>query len=154
LEGAVCPQNPINKIEALERLIIKGLFMKNGKRLFAFCLICLSVVFQSRCASKGQSIISETDVILADQGANLWRGFESVGGRITVTNEFIKFIPHAFNSQTYPLEIALNTVSRVEKSNSYVIIPNQMVIILESGVEYRFVLNRRNRLVNLIKGLL
>jgi hypothetical protein len=113
--------------------------MKNGKTLFTFYLICLSVVFQSGCASNGQNVTSETEEILADQAANLWRGFEAAGGRVIVTNEFIRFIPHAVNFKTYPVEIALNTIASVEKGNSYLIIPNQMVVILKSSDEYRFV---------------
>jgi hypothetical protein len=40
---------------------------------------------------------SPVEEILADVGANLFRGIEAVGGRLEITNRRILFEPHFFN---------------------------------------------------------
>jgi hypothetical protein len=95
-----------------------------------------------------------TEEILADQAANLFRGIESVGGRIVVTNKYIKFNAHLKNLQFMPAEIPVNNILKIERRKSLGLIPNQMVLILKSGVEYKFVVNNRERLIEIIENLI
>jgi hypothetical protein len=71
---------------AVSLLTFAFLIMKNRKRLFVLGIGCLSVILQSGYASNSFTVASGNEVILAEQTANLWRGFEAVGGGITVMN--------------------------------------------------------------------
>ena len=92
--------------------------------------------------------------VLAEKAANLFRGIEAVGGRMTVTNQRIFFEPHMLNIQTIPAEIPLAHVAEVGKRNTLGIIPNGLSIITKGGEEYRFVVWGRERLIDLIQSQL
>jgi transcriptional regulator with XRE-family HTH domain len=94
----------------------------------------------------------ENEMILADKVANLFRGIESVGGRIKLTTKKLVFKAHAINIQKQEVEIPINNIERIEKKNSLFIIPNILVVILKSGVEYKFVVFGRNKLISLIEA--
>jgi hypothetical protein len=89
--------------------------------------------------------------ILADKPANLFRGLEGVGGRLKITSQRLIFIPHAFNIQTQPEEIFIWEIQRIDRKKSLFFIPNQMVVVMKSGAEFRFVVNGREELIALIE---
>jgi hypothetical protein len=95
--------------------------------------------------------LREGEQILADVGANLFRGIEGVGGRLLVTNRRLLFRAHAINLQTMPAEIPIDQIAEVSPQNSLGIIPNGMVVTLDSGVQYKFVVWGRDRLMQLIR---
>lgn len=95
---------------------------------------------------------NENEMILADKVANLFRGIESVGGRIKLTTKKLVFKAHAINIQKQEVEIPINNIERIEKKNSLFIIPNILAVILKSGVEYKFVVFGRNNLISLIEA--
>ena len=94
----------------------------------------------------------ESEVLLADVAANLFRGMEAVGGCITITSHRILFEAHAFNIQREPLEISLDNISEVRKINTLGIIPNGLLIRAKTGINYRFVVWKRKRLIPLIRS--
>src|SRR5690606_2914697 len=110
-----------------------------GETIFAIavkCKFCHSML-------DGSEKNSITEEILADKPANLFRGIEGVGGRLKITSNKLIFKSHAINIQTGITEIPINNIDRIERKNSLFIIPNQMKIILNSGVKYKFVVNGR-----------
>ena len=112
------------------------------------CKFCQSMLDEQ---SPKQNVPEE---MLAEQGANLFRGIEAVGGRIFVTNKMIKFKAHLINLQSMPTEFSIDNIERIERKKSLGIIPNQMVIILKSGLEYKFVVNNRDKLINIIENVM
>ncbi|MGO0059497.1 GRAM domain-containing protein [Brevibacillus fluminis] len=84
--------------------------------------------------------------------ANLMRGIEAVGGKMTITNERIIFTPHVLNIQTKPLEIGIHEITAVEKRNSLFIVPNGIKIVVKHGQAYKFVVWKREELIGLIRG--
>lgn len=74
-------------------------------------------------------------MFLIDKPANLWRGIEAVGGRLSVTEDIIEFRSHAFNIQSGSLSIKIKDVSGIEKTRTLGIVPNGLKVILRSGVE-------------------
>lgn len=94
---------------------------------------------------------NEEEQILADKPANMFRGIESVGGRIKVTTKKVIFKSHVLNIQRIIEEIPLSNIESVTKRNTMGIIPNGMSIRLKSGVEYKFVVNGREELISLIE---
>lgn len=96
-------------------------------------------------------IKNEEEQILADKPANMFRGIESVGGRIKITTKKVIFKSHALNIQRTTEEIPLNNIESVTKRNTMGIIPNGISIKLKSGVEYKFVVTGREELISLIE---
>ncbi|MHA0858083.1 GRAM domain-containing protein [Paenibacillus sp. CMAA1364] len=82
--------------------------------------------------------------------ANLFRGIEAVGGRLHITNERLIFKPHRINVQTKPLEINIKEIKNIKKTNTLLLVPNGMKVILDNGQEYRFVVGSRTKLIDLI----
>ncbi len=86
--------------------------------------------------------------------ANLWRGSEAVGGRLTVTERRVVFRSHGFNAQIGVTEFPLSDVAQVQPCNSLGIVPNGMRVVLRAGAEYRFVVWGRARVIAAIQAAL
>ncbi|GAB6931110.1 hypothetical protein JCM10914A_50930 [Paenibacillus sp. JCM 10914] len=84
--------------------------------------------------------------------ANLFRGKEGVGGRLNITNRRLSFNPHAFNLQTQPEEIMIEDIVRIDKGKSWGFIPNIMLITTKNGNVYKFVVYKRDKLIELISS--
>ncbi len=82
--------------------------------------------------------------ILFEGPANLFRGFEGVGGKLTLSTEGLFFEPHAINIQKSKETILLGDITRVEKTNTLGIVPNGIKVIT-ANKEYRFVVKKRNQ---------
>ncbi len=83
---------------------------------------------------------------LFESPANLYLGFEGVGGRLALTTEYLYFKPHAVNIQKDEKIINLKEIVRVEKTKTLGIIPNGMKVIAMDN-EYRFIVKKRNQWV-------
>jgi hypothetical protein len=92
--------------------------------------------------------------ILADVVANLFRGIESVNGRMKITNRRVLFEPSALTLQKNPAEIPLSDIAEVGKRNTMGLIPNGMSIRTRAGVQYKFVVWGRDRLIGIIQSRL
>ena len=88
--------------------------------------------------------------VLADEMGSLFRGWESVGGRIYVTNRRVIFESHGLNLQRGTTEIPLENIVEARRRNTLFIIPNGMEIETRDGVRYRFVVWTRARLIDMI----
>ena len=120
-----------------------------GERILAVAVKC------SHCASmlNGSSGgASQSEEILADVGASLFRGIEGVGGRLKITSRRVLFEPHAINLQKIPAEILLSDIKEVTKRNTMGLIPNGMMVTTKAGVDYRFVVWGREKLISLIES--
>ncbi len=96
---------------------------------------------------------SQCEEICADIPANLFRGFEAVGGKLKITSSRVLFDPHDINLQKMPAEIPLSDIAEVRKRNTWGIIPNGLLIRTKTGVEYKFVAWGRDRLISVIEEL-
>lgn len=76
--------------------------------------------------------------------ANLYRGFEGVGGKLTLSTDCLRFVPHAINIQKDKETILLADITRVEKTNTLGIIPNGLKVVTANG-KYKFVVRKRNQ---------
>lgn len=105
-----------------------------------------------KCKHCGSMLDGSTDPeqTLADVGANLFRGIESVGGRLKITNRRVVFEPHSVNLQKNAAEILLTDIAVVSKRNTAGFVPNGMSIRTKGGVEYKFVVWGRDKLIDLI----
>lgn len=85
--------------------------------------------------------------VLVTARANLWRGVESVGGRLTLANGTLSFRAHAVNIQTGALDLRVADVASTRRYRSMGVIPNGLAVTTTSGVEYRFVVGHRDRFI-------
>ena len=95
--------------------------------------------------------LKDGEVILADAAANLVRGIESVGGRLLVTNSRLVFRSHTVNLQRMPAEVPLDQIAQILRHNYLGIVPNGIRVRLKSGVEYKFMVWGRSRLLQVIR---
>lgn len=82
--------------------------------------------------------------------ANLFRGLEAVGGRMKITENKIVFHPHKLNVNQVDLTLNMSDIKEVGKRNTLYIVPNGMRIVVNSGEEYKFVVNNRRKLIKRI----
>jgi hypothetical protein len=97
--------------------------------------------------------MSEDDGILVTASANLWRGTEAVGGRLTLSRSGLEFRAHAFNRQPEPLEIPIDEIVEVRRTRTMGIIPNGLAVTTKLGLEVRFVVGDRDRFIKEIAKL-
>jgi hypothetical protein len=90
---------------------------------------------------------NEAEELVGTFGANLWRGFEAVGGRMILTNQRVLFAAHNFNFQTTPLVIPLSAIETVVPSLTFGILPNGITIHC-SDKKYKFVVWHRARIIS------
>ncbi|HSO58600.1 MAG TPA: GRAM domain-containing protein [Paenisporosarcina sp.] len=79
--------------------------------------------------------------------ANLFRGMESVAGKMKITDKEIIFTPHKINAQRNPISININDIKEVGKCNTFYIVPNGLAIVVKSDEEYKFVVNKRQKII-------
>lgn len=89
----------------------------------------------------------ETDKQIFDIAANRMKGFESIGGRLTITEKEVIFKSHKLNIQKGTVTIAISDILDVEKRNTLFLVPNGLKIGVKSGEEYKFVVNQRGKLI-------
>ena len=90
------------------------------------------------------------EVILADVAANLIRGIEAVGGRLTITTRRVLFKPHVLNVQKQPEEIPLDAVAEVGLRNTLGVLPNGFFLRTKTGTEHHFVAWNRRKLLRIL----
>jgi len=94
----------------------------------------------------------QTEKVLLDVRANLFRGIEGVGGRLRVTSRRVLFEPHAMNFQNRPVDILLSDIAEVSKRKTMGLVPNGLLIRTKSAVEYKLVVLDRERLISIIES--
>ncbi len=114
--------------------------------------------------------------ILADVAANFFRGIEVIGGRLKITSRRVLFEASEIDLQEQPaeilsnditevsklntmgiipnVEILLSDIAEVSKLNTMGIIPNGLLIRTKGDVNYKFVVWRRGKLIELINSRL
>ena len=80
--------------------------------------------------------------------ANLMRGLENVGGRLTQSAKELNFTPHALNIQSQPVSIPLRSVTSTSLGFTYFlnipVFPNALVVESQTG-QYRFTVYGRKK---------
>ncbi|MCX6036777.1 MAG: hypothetical protein NTW99_02575 [Chloroflexi bacterium] len=100
------------------------------------------------------SIITEDgETIIKEGSANHFKGLESVGGKLYLTNLRLVFKSHAINIQGHEESYRLDDIISVLPRNTLGIVPNGMTLILKDGREEKFVVNERQDWMNRIKSM-
>ena len=88
--------------------------------------------------------------VLYEGGTNHFKGIEAVGGYLWVTDKVIHFKSHKLNIQNHELIIPVDEVSEVILSKTLKLIPNGVILKTSKGQVERFVVNKRDKLVEVI----
>ena len=89
-----------------------------------------------------------TETVFFNVPANLFKGIEAVGGKLKITELELIFTPHKVNIQSEPVTINIGEVSKVQKRNTVFVVPNGMTVTVKGGKEYKFVVNKRGKLID------
>jgi Short C-terminal domain len=95
-----------------------------------------------------------SEEVLVEASANLLRGPEAMGGRMRITNLRIIFEPHAINLQSQPEEIPIGEIVEVGGRRTWGLISNGLFIRTRNGLEHKFVVWGRDRLIRMIEELM
>ena len=101
-----------------------------------------------------KTTVTEEEEVLADVVANHCKGVEARGGRLRITSLSVSFKPHTFNVQSSGVSIPLDEIREVGKRNTLGFIPNGMFIRTNDGVEHKFVVWGRGKLIGILNSLL
>ena len=96
-------------------------------------------------------VLEEGEALRAEVPANLFRGWEAVGGRLSITDRRIRFESHRWNGQVGPTEVRLDQVASVRPRNNFWIIPNGLRVEAKDGRSYQFVVWRPRHLASVIR---
>ena len=87
--------------------------------------------------------LKENEIIEISRPANHFLGIEGVGGRIFITNQRFVGKAQAGNFQAHELTITYPEIKKIEFYNTLAIIPNGLIIILQSGKTEKFAVWKR-----------
>ena len=96
--------------------------------------------------------LAEGEKILKEGPSNHFKGAESVGGQLCLTNLRLFFKSHSLNVQTHAESYYLSDIVRVAPRNTLGIIPNGMSVFLKDGREEKFVIFGRDDWMKLISN--
>ena len=94
----------------------------------------------------------ENEEVETVKACNHFKGIESVGGKIFITNKRIAFKSHKGNIQNNQLDINYDDIDEIGFYNTLGLVPNGMSIKTKSGNHEKFVVWGRKPLKKLIES--
>ena len=96
-----------------------------------------------------KSDLLPTEKVIKEGAANQQKGWETVGGRLYLTNQRLVFESHSFNSQTGITIIQLSRIGTIKKAwtkllNIFPLLPNSILINIENQ-QFNFVIFSRSK---------
>lgn len=86
--------------------------------------------------------------------ANLFRGIEGVGGKITFDDIGLTFKSNYFNVQTEEIRIEYSQISTINNRKTCFVVPNGISIITKDNLKYDFVINFRKPVIEFLMSRL
>lgn len=87
--------------------------------------------------------LGEGERVVHGGPANMFRGFESVGGRLWLTDRRLVFRSHAVNAQAGESAWPREAIARAEPCRTLKIVPNGVRVHLRDGKVVQFVVQGR-----------
>ncbi len=88
---------------------------------------------------------------MAEVCANLWRGWEAVGGELYITDRRIRFESHSLNVQVGATEILMSEVKAVSRFTNLGWVPNGVLVETTEAGTHRFAVWNPQQLLGLIQ---
>lgn len=102
------------------------------------------------CCNCGSLLSTEEEHVLFEKKANLFRGIESVGGKILFYKDKMVFKSHSFNIQTGDTIIVYSQIQSMKKVNTIGLVPNGLLITLQDGQQHKFVVYNRSEIIDFL----
>lgn len=77
--------------------------------------------------------------------ANLFKGVESVGGKLYLTESELIHRPHSLNIQTKETTIPVLDIVDVETKNTLGVVPNGLLVTTKNKTTYHFIVSKRKK---------
>ena len=119
-----------------------GIFMGIG---FPYITQKFGSKFISKIGKNIKPELTENENIEIEGPANLFRGFEGVGGKLFITNKKLIFNSHKINIQKGQTDIPYENISEIIKRKTAKLIDNGIRIKTNDGNEFNFVVNEREQ---------
>jgi hypothetical protein len=87
--------------------------------------------------------IESPSSVIYSGGANHFMNGESVGGKLFLTPETLRFKSHKFNIQNHEWSIGIHQIREVRYHDMLGIIRNMLEVVTENGATEKFVVNNR-----------
>ncbi len=98
------------------------------------------------------NVQADENILVEKTPANLFKGMEAVGGKLTITDKRLIFKAHKLNIQGGTTEILMSDIFSVDKASTLKIISNRMIVKTKYGEAFKFVVYKRDKLVDIITG--
>lgn len=84
--------------------------------------------------------------------ANLFRGAEAVGGKLTFEETEMVFESHALNIQRGRTAIPYSEITDIQERRTLGLVPNGITVVLRNGCEHRLVVNKRKDIIAFLRS--
>lgn len=114
----------------------------------------LLAVLAAGCGTVPEFEPSEGERIIAERPANLWRGWEAVGGKMIITAQRVHFQPRAFNFHKSPADILVSEITRltaIDHQFDWGTYDTGLKIETLRGTHYVFVVGDRDFVIQLLE---
>lgn len=102
-------------------------------------------LFREVGSSPGSGTFPEDEEIVFEGPANHFKGIESVGGRLFLTEGRLRFVSHGFNLQRHDESYPLEEIVEVGPRRTMGMVDNGLRVALQDGREEAFVVGERER---------
>ena len=103
----------------------------------------MGLLSRSKFLVRGTEIVTEAgETILLETGANHFKWFEGVGGKLYLTNKRLVFKSHQFNIQNHLLALNLSDIKKVDRFKSLGMRHNGLTVRTVSNKTEKFVVQQ------------
>lgn len=125
-----------------------GIFMGIG---FPYVSQKFGMKFSSKIGKNINPELTQGENIEIEGSANLFRGFEGVGGKLFLTSKKVVFKSHKLNIQKGQTDILYDNISKIIKRKTAKIFDNGIRIKTNDGSEFDFVVNDREKWIEKLR---
>ncbi|WP_227428921.1 GRAM domain-containing protein [Psychrobacter sp. I-STPA6b] len=126
--------------QSIASIVIQGIMFG---LLFGFMM----PIIRSKLTKNIQPTLATGEQIEYQTPANLFKGIESVGGVLFITNQGLVFKSHKANIQTGQTNIAFTDIEKIEAVKTAKLVDNGLKVIKKDGLAFQFVVNDRDELM-------
>jgi hypothetical protein len=105
----------------------------------------------SKLLKQGTTIVlHENETVIFESGANHFKGAESVGGKLYLTNKVLLFRAHKLNIQNHELSISLSHIDKVARYRTLGIVNNGLSVATTENKIEKFVVEDPDKWFDLL----
>ncbi len=95
--------------------------------------------------------MQQGEEVLAEKNANLMERLKAIGGQLILTGRRVIFEPASIDPDTGTIIIPMEEIREAKRVNTLGLIPNGLELELNSGRKYRFAVEKRKEVFELLQ---